>query len=164
MKLLVTSIFVLLSACGISSVAHNSSKLTSAPEDEIVSAVKGCYAVDAVEIDQSSIPNHPIVSKVLKTIKLCLEDTLVDGYVSRSGRIVVTAKNSNAEVVGGPWGFNVSDWQPRCLGCYKFSGLDGTMDWNGERRFSDANAPVEVSMTLSSLQTTFKFSLGQKAP
>jgi hypothetical protein len=162
MKIWLVSLVTLLAACGVNQSQKGSTLASNS--DEIVVAVKGCYKVSSAEIAESAFPDHPgVVTLVLKANTLCLDDSLRhDGSVSRSGRLVVTAKNSAGEIVGGTWGFDVPDSQPRCPGCYSFTGLDGSIGWDGERRVFDGTAPINANLNIRPLQTTYKFILGQK--
>lgn len=164
MKILFASLVVLMSACGVGHVASRGGRLASSEgDDRIVAGVKGCYEVTGVAVSESALPNETAVTQVLSASKLCLEDTLHDGAVSRSGRVVVTAQNSAGVLVGGAWGFDVAAAQPRCPGCYALDGFDGFISWDGERHILDKTAPIVAWLKISSLETTYKFSLGQKS-
>lgn len=153
----------ILGACG----ANKSSSLNSTGsielDNQIVKSVEGCYEVLKTEIKETAYPGHQAIVSPLAAKTLCLEDTAVNGAVSRSGRVSVTAKNSRAETVGGIWGFEVSEAQPRCPGCYILSGQDGVLVWNAEDRVfnNDPSAPIIVTLDIRGLKTKYEMSLGQ---
>ncbi|MGE0174405.1 MAG: hypothetical protein AB7T49_16535 [Oligoflexales bacterium] len=151
MKRCILALVFLMSACSIGKSDKNVSKIAS--DEEIISAVQGCYVVEGVEIVNSNFPDHPAITQVLNAKQLC---------ASNFGQLVINATDANGTKVAGDWGVSVSQAQPRCF-CYQFEGFDASALFSFEARTADPAAAIELTISHVGLQSTWKFTLGQRS-
>ena len=120
----------------------------------VASVASGPEYIGCHQVEQSNVVSGAgvAIGNLTRAREICIADR-----PSRSGRFAFEFKNEG-ELISTS-GMDLATAQPRCPGCYNFSGLEGSAEWDGQ----DPSQPIQLRFKFRNLRAEVHYTLSRAA-